>query len=98
MCGGCRRPGRAGGADCFGAAGPQGAAPREGASVMRVHRRTAWRPAGLGSPHSAARTPALRTLLIVGAAAALGVLSVPANVSAASGNGAGSGVIAGAAR
>jgi N-acetylmuramoyl-L-alanine amidase-like protein len=65
---------------------------------MRVHRRTAWRPAGLGSPHSAARTPALRTLLIVGAAAALGVLSVPANVSAASGNGAGSGVIAGAAR
>ena len=65
---------------------------------MRIHRRSARRPAGLGRPLSVARTPALRTLVIVGAAAALSVLSAPANVSAASGHGAGSGVIARAAR
>src|SRR5215469_11318047 len=65
---------------------------------MRIHRRSARLRAGLGRPLSAARTPALRTLLIVGAAAALSVLSVPANVRAAPRHGAGSGTIAGAAR
>jgi len=44
-----------------------------------------------------ARTPVVRTLLIVGAAAALGVLSVPANASAAPRAAAGRGMIAGAA-
>jgi hypothetical protein len=44
-----------------------------------------------------ARTPAIRTLLIVGIAAALGILSVPANASAAPRPAAGRGTIAGAA-
>src|SRR5215472_11548602 len=69
-----------------------------GASVMRIQRRSARLRDGLGRPFFTARAPALRTLFIVGAAAALGALSVPANVSAAPRHGAGPGTIAGAAR
>ena len=64
---------------------------------MHIHSRSALLQARLGCPLSAARTPALRTLLIVGAAAALSALSVPASVSAAPRHGAGSATIAGAA-
>ena len=65
---------------------------------MRIQRRSARLRDGLGRPFFTARTPALRTLLIVGAAAALSALSGPANVSAAPRHGAGPGTIAGAAR
>ena len=62
---------------------------------MRIRSGSARLRAGLGCLFSTARTPRPRTLLTVGAAAALGALSVPANVSAAPRHG--PGAIAGAA-
>ena len=64
---------------------------------MRVRGRSVRLRAGSGRSPFMARTPVVRTLLIVGAAAALGVLSVPANASAAPRAAAGRGMIAGAA-
>ena len=63
---------------------------------MRIHRRSARLRAGLGRPFHG-QNAGTKTLLIVGAAAALGALSVPANVGAASLHGPGRGMIAGAA-
>jgi hypothetical protein len=65
---------------------------------MRIASGSAWLRAGWGACLSLARTPARRTLLIVGAAAALSALSVPADASAAPRHGARSDAIAGAAR
>src|SRR5689334_10046482 len=64
---------------------------------MRIHAGSVRLRVWPGHPRSAARTPVVRTLFTVGAAAALGVLSVPANASAAPGRAAGRGPIAGAA-
>ena len=65
---------------------------------MRIHGTSLRLRAGLGRRLSMAGTPALRTLLTVGAVAALGALCMPANAGAASRYAASSRTIAGAAK
>jgi N-acetylmuramoyl-L-alanine amidase len=64
---------------------------------MRIHRRSVRQQAGLERRLSTARTPGISSLLIVGAAIALGALGVPVTASAAPSYAPGTGTIAGAA-